>query len=655
VQTARLLILLLTLVLPGIVLAPAWREAGVVADEDSLRHLYPARVFLYESVQAGQLSWLNPQDGLGRPLVADPQSAVFYPATWLFAALGPAQAYPVSLWLHYSLALWGMYRLLRAQHLARQAALFGGIAFAFAGFLLAHRAELAVQQAAAWTPWTFWRLQRYAQVGGNRRLASAALAAALQCFAGHPQIAAITALGSLVFLLVENRSRSRVARRWLLGCSCAAGLFTIQWLPTLAYLSACPGPLQGYGSFAENSWNPISGIGLVLPMFFGQRIPGFFGPDYWGPSHPVEQFAYAGILPLLLAAIAIRAGWRTGAHTRGWAALLFFGLLLALGRYSPICPIIHWISGATLLRQPAHAMLLFNLAIAALAASALHDLGSKLSPDRARLRAIVQAWTRNPLVKAVGLLVVPLTPVAVALPLLNAEVRQSALSALYPGNPGLWVPALTVAASVALLWFASRRWRQPRWLSLLVVMTTLDLGVIGWTLDVPAGEPLPSQRLATPGGEAWLARQAGSAGRFGGSDRGQAFFEDATQPGAVRYIEKTPHSFVTRIDTWPLDAKSGGALEKAARVRVVVSRPALPGWKARSNDHPLEVSANEDGLLVASVPAGTPLEIEWSYSPPGLYVGAGITVLTGVLLACAALYDRFARRTPRLSRDSAER
>lgn len=748
-RTSRLLIVLLTLVLPGIVLLPAWRLAGLGAEEDDVLYYYPSRVFFHETVPAGQLPWLNDQTGLGRPFLADPQSAVFYPPTWLFAVLEPLQAYPLSLWLHYSLALWGMYRLLRARRLAPPAAFFGAIAFAFSGFLLAHRAHFTMQHAAAWTPWVFWRLHRYAQSGGTQRLASAGLVAALQCFAGHVQIAALTGLGSLVYLLADSRGNPRVALRWLLNWCCVAGLFAVQWLPTLAYLSICTRMQHGYLDFVENSWNPISAVGWILPMLFGQRIPNFFEPAYWGPSHQVEQFAYAGILPLLLAALAIRAGWRSNNFRRGWVALLVFSLLLALGLYGPICPMLYWLPGACVFRVPARALLLVNLTTAALAAGVLQDLGGRLSPHRARLRAVALAWTRRPILKAALLLLTPLVPVGLAVPFLPAEVRQAALVALRPWNPTLWVPAVVLLVSIALLGFVTRRWQQPRWLGLLGIVTVLDLAVIGWTIDVPPDHRPQSARLADPGRESWLAHVRGSPQRLwvvtarqGNTPgeyihprrkgvanlnvldhvasltdygplqpavlharfpfepwgelpdarqrlrdtawmqrlnvgwillcepdwpapadarlvtttpdgfrlyhyphtRGPAFFDDATQPGAVRYVEQSHRSFVTHIDTWPSERERDGPADKAASVRVVASRLALPGWEARANGTPLEVGATEDALLVAGVPASGPVEVEWSYSPPGLFAGVTITVLSVVLLACCALFDRAHQR-----------
>jgi hypothetical protein len=176
----RLVIALAVVLLPGLMLAPVWHNAGLGAGEDDILYYFPARTFFHDTIQAGHWPWLNPWTGLGRPFVADPQTAFWYPTTWLFAVLPPLWAYPASLWIHYSLALWGMYLLLRLTPLSRHAALFGGVAFAFSGFMLAHRAHFTMQHAAAWTPWVFWSLARLARAQFSvRRLVVAVVFLAL--------------------------------------------------------------------------------------------------------------------------------------------------------------------------------------------------------------------------------------------------------------------------------------------------------------------------------------------------------------------------------------------------------------------------------------------------------------------------------------------
>lgn len=502
----RLGVALTVILLPGVMLAPVWRLHGLGAGEDDVLYYYPMRVLLHETAQAGAPPWFNPWTGLGRPYMADPQTAVWYPPTWLFAVLPPLWAYPAALWLHYSLALWGMYRLLRAQDLDRLAALTGAIAFAFSGFMLAHRAHVAMQHAAAWAPWVLWRLQRYvfSPPGDTRhtwRLLLATIVFALQCLSGHVQIAALTMTGALVWLLALRRGQrvdpsSQGAPRgpslattfggWLVVGVCAAGLFAVQWVPTWLYVRECTRTQRGYLDFVENSWVPVSIVGWTMPMLLGQRTPNFFDVPYWGPSHQCEQFAYPGLATLLLAAVALRPGWRTDPRRRAWIVLGVAAALLALGMFGPICPWLYFLPGASLFRCPARALLLVNLSLAALAAGTLHDLGAALTPARARLRAALRGVVRRPLFLLLLLIGIPLIAAVATLPWLSEATRQRGWAAVTPWHTTVWVPVVMLLLTAALLKVVVRRWQQPAWRGVLPLCLLLDLGLCAWTIDVPA-------------------------------------------------------------------------------------------------------------------------------------------------------------------------
>ena len=504
---------LILILAPGVLLAPVWLSGGLGAGEDDVLYYFPSRLYFHQTINDGHWPWLNPLTGLGRPFAADPQSALWYPPTWLFAVMRPQSAYPLSLWLHYALAAWGMYRLLRSSKLSRQAAVFGGIVFAFSGFMVAHRAHFAMQNAAAWIPWVFWRLRRFDEAGGAGRLTSAAAAATLQCLAGHIQIAAMTALGSLVYLLFLESRRRVALRRWLAIWCAAGGLYAIQWLPTFAYVLQCTRVDNDYWDFTQNSWNPVSAIGLLAPMLLGQRIPNWFDQAWWGPSHQVEQFAYAGIVPLLLALIAIRSA---RAERGRWAfvVLTVFAVLLALGKYGPLCPILYWAPGSSLFRVPARAMVLANLGIAALAAFALHDLCSSHSPQRVRLRAAAQACTRRPIRYALFIMLAVLASVIVVLPFLDETTALEAKRAIHPLNPALWIPALMIAAGLAAVGGLARRWRQRGPLWPIVAVTILDLAIVGWSIDVPAAFTSMDELLNPRERRQWARHVTAESGRL---------------------------------------------------------------------------------------------------------------------------------------------
>lgn len=510
-RASRVLVAAAALLLPGVVLAPVWPLAGLGAQEDDILYYLPSRAYFGESVRAGQPLWLNPWTGLDRPFLADPQSAVFYPATWLFAVLPPLAAYAVGLWAHYGLALAGMYRLLRGHRYRRGAAVLGGVVFAFGGFMLAHRAHFAMQHAAAWAPWVLWALQRYAQRGRTDELALAGFLGAMQCFAGHVQIAALTALGSLAYVLALCGPAWRFAGRWLLTWALAGALFAVQLLPTLAYVAECTRSDRTYFDFTEQSWHPASAIGFLLPMFFGQRVPNFFDVPYWGPSHQCEQFIYVGIVPLLLALLALRSGWATP-DRRAWILLAGVAVLTALGRLGPVCPLLYWLPGASVFRVPARAVLLLQIALAGLAAGSAHQLCARMNPGRVRLRAVLQRWTQRP-AWSVALLLLLLALLGVAIALLSGP-GGTAWSALALWKPNWWLPAGVMLGAFILLGHVARRWRQPGLIWLLPLFAVLDLGVIGWTIDVPPAHPTASALLSPLHEDDWPDEIRRTGGRL---------------------------------------------------------------------------------------------------------------------------------------------
>src|SRR5260370_743228 len=61
-----------------------------LVDYDAFVYFYPQRVYLAESLLAGRIPLWDPDLFLGVPFLANPQTAVLYPPSWLFL-LGPVQ------------------------------------------------------------------------------------------------------------------------------------------------------------------------------------------------------------------------------------------------------------------------------------------------------------------------------------------------------------------------------------------------------------------------------------------------------------------------------------------------------------------------------------------------------------------------------------
>ncbi|MBL8880912.1 MAG: hypothetical protein JNG88_17500 [Phycisphaerales bacterium] len=539
-RASSLAIAFIIVIAPAIILPLVWPLAGLGAGEDDVMYYLPARVFFHECVQRGEWPWINPLTGMGRPFMADPQSAVWYPATWLFALLPPLPAYAAHVWLHHVIAAWGMYRLLRSEQggddtsafagrgrhgagerISRPAALFGAIVFAFCGFILAHRVHLTIHAGAAWAPWVFWRTARLADRLDWRRLLSAVCVASLQTLSGHFQIAAMTAIGSVVWLLARRSavantaqhesdssqtrpSLGRVGLCWFAVWICTAFVCAIQLWPTLAYVRECDRGDRDYFAFTENSWAPASLATFVLPFAFGNRTDNSLLTEYYGPSHQAEQFAYVGILPLLLAGFALLGGWRTHPTRRAWVVLLAFSILLAVGRFGPICPLLYFIPGANVFRVPARAMMLADLALCGLAARVLHEMiAQPLSPRVARtLDALGHLSDRLPVV--VACLIIP--PVGVALFYLFSRSGLDLVHVAKLCFPTA-IAAVIIFASVRALravFHARQRQELPgveagmvkiQWV--MAIILCADIAWVGANLDIPRGVQTAREMLTS--------------------------------------------------------------------------------------------------------------------------------------------------------------
>src|SRR5438132_6756306 len=78
---------------------------------DHSDYFQPLRWFTADQLRHGRLPLWNPYSASGEPWLANPQTGVFYPPSWLFVALPFSTAYVLYLALHLLLLGWGGYLL----------------------------------------------------------------------------------------------------------------------------------------------------------------------------------------------------------------------------------------------------------------------------------------------------------------------------------------------------------------------------------------------------------------------------------------------------------------------------------------------------------------------------------------------------------------
>lgn len=177
----------------------------------------------------------NPLLGMGAPLIANYQSALFYPPTWIYFLLYSIGDKALMAWgqavmvvLHLSWAALGMALLIRQLRMGKLAQIVAGLAFGLSGYLVARAGFLSINAAIAWMPWVILGVTRlieeyhlqhdsyaYAQKAKNRSRRITIISAylllllsiAMQLLAGHAQITWYTLILAAVwtlYLLVFN-------------------------------------------------------------------------------------------------------------------------------------------------------------------------------------------------------------------------------------------------------------------------------------------------------------------------------------------------------------------------------------------------------------------------------------------------------------------
>ena len=330
----KTLIVLTFLVLPMVMLYTLWANP-LSAGEDDVVYYYPLRVMVAEHLKAGELPLYNPREATGMPLMADPQTAVMHPATWLFVVLPPKLAYSLSIFAAFSLAGGGAYLYLRRLGLVRAAAMFGAVAFMFCGFMVGHRVHLAMIQAAAMLPWGLWCIEGLRRgltptplllsvsvpVSGEMRTDtgndnspgvsphfSRFLAALwsvpvvfLTIAAGHWPTLIHLAMVWTVYGLIRVRPLLSGLALGAAAVTLAAIMAWPQVHITSQLLAEVTRNKIGYATAGENSFFPTSAVLDLMPFFMGTRNPNFFSQPWWGSWHLCEMLGYVGLVTLALA------------------------------------------------------------------------------------------------------------------------------------------------------------------------------------------------------------------------------------------------------------------------------------------------------------------------------------------------------------------
>lgn len=314
---------------------------------------YPWREFAFDMLRAGQLPLWNPYNGAGAPMIANYQSALFYPFTYIGLVLPLAWAMSVTAVLHLFIAAWGMWAFTGRLGLPALGRGVSALAFGFTGYLVARLGTYPMITAAAWLPFMMWAALGIIQQKRLRDVGWLALITGLQLLAGHAQTAwySLLLVGLFaLFMALRHRQKDWWQRLGLVaaGVVLGAAIAAIQLWPTAELLRTSQRSEGVDFDFAMNfSYGPARALNFISPNVFGNPGDG----TYLTEGAFFEDAVYIGLLPFVSALAAI-IGWIVRRFRKGldelpaassivfWVVILLVAFIFALGKYTPIFPFL---------------------------------------------------------------------------------------------------------------------------------------------------------------------------------------------------------------------------------------------------------------------------------------------------------------------------
>lgn len=378
---------------------------------DLLLENYAWKTFIVQALREGQIPLWNPYLFAGVPFLAAGQHSALYPFSLLFYTLPIAKAYGYFTVLHLFLAGLFMHIYVRIIGVGRLGSFIAGVTYAFSLFMIVSVDFPMVIAAATWLPLILaaTELAVRSQEGEAPKrspipyVLGGAIILGIQFLAGHAEmsyyvlmVSAFYAACRLGILWLRGRQTRRVLTLglYLAGMvTLGAGLGAVQLIPFYELARV---------NFREASANYQEIIGWAYPLrqVMTFLIPDFFGNPshhtyldivtrqltsvtqnfrgepvntiFWGIKNYVEAGSYVGLLPILLALVAILR--RKDRYTWIFASLAIISLLLTFG--TPLYALLYYLlPGYKQLHTPFRWVFPYTVSMAVLAGLGVECLG----------------------------------------------------------------------------------------------------------------------------------------------------------------------------------------------------------------------------------------------------------------------------------------
>jgi hypothetical protein len=393
--------------------------------------------FIVQSLRHGELPLWNPYLFAGVPFLAAGQHSALYPFSVLFYVLPLTRAYGLFTVLQLWLAGAFMYLFGRVLRLGRFPALVAAITYQLSAFFLVSVVFTMIIAAAVWLPLLLAVVEMMVRKQEGKGTGPfvpivyvivGAIALGIHVLAGHPEILVYTLMVTAFYAL------ARLLLLWQRVGSWRPALRLGLWMGFMGGLGLGLGSIQLIPLLELVTYADIVGWAYPARQLLTFFIPNFFGNPaqhgywdlvsrqwvavdriFWGIKNYVEAGSYVGILPLLLALVAVlpRKGQTATDRRIVWifAGLAVASLLFVFG--TPLYALLYYgLPGISQLHSPFRWVFPYTLSISVLAGFGAHELGiwARHDPKPGILGLLTWGALGGGLALLAGLLVVLVAP-----------------------------------------------------------------------------------------------------------------------------------------------------------------------------------------------------------------------------------------------------
>jgi hypothetical protein len=335
---------------------------------DTLRQLYPWKTEAIEQTRNSTIPLWNPHNFSGSPLLANIQSALFYPLNIVYALFSQHYAWTILVILQPLLASIGMYLFMKRHDIDDISALLSALTYGYCMFMSVFLLYNTIGHVAVWIPFLLLSIEELLKKQRVSYIVLFVVSSVCCAFAGHLQLFVYVMLLVIFYTLLRIRTLSTKPYGFFILLF-ALSLLTaaVQLIPTMELIL--------FSARAPQELSFLRSTLLLQPY----QLALFLSADIFGnpaahnyllsDSYPSNAI-YVGIVPFLFALIALT---RVRTHTIVRLFTVISIMLLLVLVHTPLSALLYAIPIPLFsTSSPSNAIILLSFCLAALAGLGMH-------------------------------------------------------------------------------------------------------------------------------------------------------------------------------------------------------------------------------------------------------------------------------------------